>query len=184
MILPIYIYGQQVLRKEATDITPDYPNLKELIANMHETMLHAEGVGLAAPQVGLDIRLLVINLDVVSEDYPEYKGFKKAYINAHIVEESEDTCNMEEGCLSIPGLHENVTRPKSIRLQYVDEDFQPHDEWIDGFLARAIQHEVDHLEGVLFIDHISGLRKKMVRGKLNAMVEGKIRCQYKTKTLK
>ncbi len=184
MILPIYVYGQSVLRKETVDITPDYPNLKELIQNMFETMDNADGVGLAAPQVGLDIRLLVIGLDALAEDYPEYKDFRKAYINAHIVEVSEEECSMEEGCLSLPGLHESVKRPKSIRLQYVDENFEAHDEWIDGFLARALQHEIDHLEGVLFFDHLSGLRKKMIRGKLNNMLEGKVRCSYKVKTLK
>ncbi|MCI5559946.1 MAG: peptide deformylase [Phocaeicola sp.] len=184
MILPIYVYGQPVLRKETTDITPDYPQLKELIANMFETMEYADGVGLAAPQIGLDIRLLVVGLDALSDEFPEYKGFKKAYINAHIVEVSEEECSMEEGCLSLPGLHESVKRPKSIRLQYMDENFIAQDEWIEGFLARVLQHEIDHLDGMLFFDHLSGLRKKMIRSKLNNMVDGKVRCSYKIKTFR
>ena len=111
MILPVYVYGQPVLRKVAEDITPDYPNLKELIQNMFETMDHADGVGLAAPQIGLPIRVVVVDLDVLSEDYPEYKGFRKAYINAHILEVSGEEVSMEEGCLSLPGIHESVIKP-------------------------------------------------------------------------
>lgn len=184
MILPIYVYGQPVLRQEAQNIQPDYPGLKELIQNMFETMDHAEGVGLAAPQVGLDIRLVVIDLDVISDDYPEYKGFKHAYINPHIIETSDHLVSMEEGCLSLPGLRESVKRPDRIRVQYLDENLQPHDEWVEGFLARVMQHEFDHLDGVMFIDHLSGLRKQMIRGKLNNMVAGKTRAGYKIKTVK
>ena len=122
MILPVYVYGQPVLRKVAEDITPDYPNLKELIQNMFETMDHADGVGLAAPQIGLPIRVVVVDLDVLSEDYPEYKGFRKAYINAHILEVSGEEVSMEEGCLSLPGIHESVKRGNKIRVKYLDED--------------------------------------------------------------
>lgn len=184
MILPIYVYGQPVLRQEAEDITPDYPDLKELIKNMFETMEHADGVGLAAPQVGLPIRVVVIDLDVLSDDMPEFKDFKRAYINPHIVERGDHIVSMDEGCLSLPGIHESVKRPDRIRVQYLDEEMKPHDEWVEGYLARVMQHEFDHLDGVMFIDHLSALRKQMIRGKLNNMVKGKARCSYKVKVVK
>mgnify|MGYP000800119288 CR=1 FL=1 len=173
-----------VARKVAEDITPDYPNLKELIQNMFETMDHADGVGLAAPQIGLPIRVVVVDLDVLSEDYPEYKGFRKAYINAHILEVSGEEVSMEEGCLSLPGIHESVKRGNKIRVKYLDEDLVEHDEVVEGYLARVMQHEFDHLDGKMFIDHISPLRKQMIKGKLNAMLKGKARCSYKVKTIK
>lgn len=184
MILPIYLYGQPVLRKVAEDITPDYPNLKELIANMYETMDQADGVGLAAPQIGLPIRVVTIDLDVLSEDFPEYKGFRRAYINAHILEVSGEEVSLEEGCLSLPGIHESVRRGTKIHVKYMDEDWQEHDEIVEGYLARVMQHEFDHLEGKMFIDHLSPLRKQMVKGKLGAMLKGKVRCAYRVKTLK
>ena len=184
MILPIYIYGQPVLRKVAEDIPADYPDLKELIANMFETMDHADGVGLAAPQVGLPIRVVVIDLDVLSDDFPEYKGFRKAYINAHILETMGEEETSEEGCLSLPGIHENVKRLNKIHVKYLDEDLTAHDEIVEGYLARVMQHEFDHLEGQMFIDHISPLRKQMIRGKLNNMLRGKAHCNYKTKTVR
>jgi len=184
MILPIYIYGQPVLRKVAEDIPADYPNLKELITNMFETMDHADGVGLAGPQIGLPIRVVVIDLDVLSDDLPEYKGFRKAYINAHILEASGDEETMEEGCLSLPGIHENVKRFNKIHVKYLDENLEEHDEIVEGYLARVMQHEFDHLEGKMFIDHISPLRKQMIKGKLNAMLKGKAHCNYKTKTVR
>lgn len=184
MILPVYVYGQPVLRKVAEDITPDYPDLKELIANMFETMAHADGVGLAAPQIGLPIRVVVIDLDVLSEDMPEYKGFRKAYINAHILETGGELVSMEEGCLSLPGIHEPVKRGDKIRVKYLDENLEEHDEVVEGHLARVMQHEFDHLEGKMFIDHLSPLRKQMIRGKLNAMLKGKAHCTYKVKTVK
>lgn len=181
MILPIYLYGQPALRETAKDITPDYPELKELIANMFETMAESDGVGLAAPQVGLPIRVVVIDLDVLSEDMPEYKGFRKAYINPHIIEKEGDSCSMEEGCLSLPGIHEPVRRAKVIRVQYMDENFEKHDECVQGYLARVMQHEFDHLDGKMFIDHLSPLRKQMIKRKLMNIVEGKISCSYKVK---
>ena len=184
MILPVYVYGQPVLRKVAEDITPDYPNLNELIQNMFETMDHADGVGLAAPQIGLPIRVVVVDLDVLSEDYPEYKGFRKAYINAHILEVSGEEVSMEEGCLSLPGIHESVKRGNKIRVKYLDEDLVEHDEIVEGYLARVMQHEFDHLDGKMFIDHLSPLRKQMIKGKLNAMLKGKAHCTYKVKTVK
>ena len=184
MILPVYVYGQPVLRKVAEDITPDYSNLKELIQNMFETMDHADGVGLAAPQIGLPIRVVVVDLDVLSEDYPEYKGFRKAYINAHILEVSGEEVSMEEGCLSLPGIHESVKRGNKIRVKYLDEDLVEHDEIVEGYLARVMQHEVDHLDGKMFIDHLSPLRRQMIKGKLNAILKGKAHCTYKVKTVK
>ncbi len=177
----MYILGQPVLRKQAEEITPDYPNLKELINNMYETMQRAEGVGLAAPQIGLPIRLAVIDLDVLSDDMPEYKGFLHAYINPRIIEVSEETCSMEEGCLSVPGIHESVKRPTRIHVTYLDEDLNPHDEWVDGYLARVMQHEFDHLDGKLFVDHLSAFRKQLIKSKLIAMTKGKVNCGYKVK---
>ncbi len=184
MILPIYTYGQPVLRKVAEDIAPDYPNLKELVANMFETMRNAEGVGLAAPQIGLPIRVVTIDLDVLSEDLPEYKGFSKAFINAHILEKEGEEVSIEEGCLSLPGIHENVKRMNRIHVKYLDENFEEYDEWVEGYLARVMQHEFDHLDGKMFIDHLSPLRKQMIKGKLNALLKGKAHCAYKVKTIR
>ncbi len=181
MILPIYLYGQPVLRKVAEDITPEYPELKELIENMFETMYKAEGIGLAAPQIGLAIRLVVIDLDVLSEDFPEYKEFRRVYINAHILETSDETGSMEEGCLSLPGIHEKVTRPLRIHVRYMDENFVEHEEWVEGYLARVMQHEFDHLEGKVFSDRISPLRRQMNKNRLNNLAKGKVECSYKTK---
>lgn len=184
MILPIYLYGQPVLRKVAEDITPDYPNLKELISNMFETMYRADGVGLAAPQIGLPIRIVVIDLDVLSDENPEFKDFHKAYINPHILETSGEEINMEEGCLSLPGIHETVKRTNKIHVKYMDEDFIEHDEIVEGYLARVMQHEFDHLEGKMFIDHLSPLRKQMIKNRLNALLKGKSSCSYKVKPVK
>ena len=185
MILPIYTYGMPVLRKEAEDITPDYPELKELIANMFETMYHSDGVGLAAPQIGKAIRVVVITLDPLKEDFPEYADFNKAYINPHILEfDDSKTESMDEGCLSLPGINEPVRRPTRIHVKYMDEDFNEHDEWVEGYLARVMQHEFDHLDGHLFIDRISPLRKQMIRSKLGQMLKGKFRCSYKVKSPK
>lgn len=185
MILPIYTYGMPVLRKEAEYITPDYPELKELIANMFETMYHSDGVGLAAPQIGKAIRVVVITLDPLKEDFPEYADFNKAYINPHILEfDDSKTESMDEGCLSLPGINEPVRRPTRIHVKYMDEDFNEHDEWVEGYLARVMQHEFDHLDGHLFIDRISPLRKQMIRSKLGQMLKGKFRCAYKVKSPK
>lgn len=183
MILPIYIYGQPVLRKVAEDVTPEYPELKTLIANMFETLDASNGVGLAAPQIGLAIRVVVIDLDVLSEEFPEYKGFRKAFINAHILEYDDESekASSEEGCLSIPGISEKVTRPTRIHVKYLDEEMQGHDEWVEGYLARVMQHEFDHLEGTMFIDRLSPLRKNMIAGKLKNILKGKFRCSYRTK---
>ena len=185
MILPIYIYGQPVLRKVAEDITPDYPELKQLIADMWETLAESEGIGLAAPQIGRAIRLSVIDLDVLSEDMPEYKGFKQVFINPHIIEvDDSNTDTSEEGCLSLPAIHEKVVRPTRIHVEWDDEQFQHHDEWIEGYLARVMQHEFDHLDGKMFIDHISALRKQLIKSKLKALTLGRYRCGYKTKPVR
>lgn len=183
MILPIYTLGQPVLRKVAEDIPTDYPGLKELITDMFETMYKSEGVGLAAPQIGKAIRVVVITLDCIADEHPEYKDFNRAYINPHIIEMDEsETESMEEGCLSLPGIHEPVRRPKRIRVQYLDEDLQPHDEWVDGFLARVMQHEFDHLEGKVFTDRISPLRRQLIKRKMQALLHGQFSCNYKVKS--
>ena len=182
MILPIYTFGQPVLRQEAEEIDKDYPELQQLIKDMYETLERSEGIGLAAPQVGLPIRLAIINLDVISEDLPEYKGYIKTFINPYIEEydETEEDV-MEEGCLSLPGIHEKVKRPTRIRVTYQDEQFQEHDEWVDGYLARVMQHEFDHLEGKVFVDRITPLRKQLIKNKLRSLLQGRFRCAYKYK---
>jgi peptide deformylase len=186
VLLPIYIYGQPVLRKVSEDITPDYPELEQLIADMWETLADSEGIGLAAPQIGRNIRLVVIDLDVLSEDLPEYKGFRKVFINPHIVEYDENvpTDSLEEGCLSLPGIHEKVVRPTRIHVQYQDEQFNAHDEWVEGYLARVMQHEFDHLDAKMFIDRISPLRKQLIKNKLKALLQGRYRCSYRTKAVR
>ena len=186
MILPIYTYGQPVLRKVSEDITPDYPGLDELIPNMFETLTASEGIGLAAPQIGKNIRLAIIDLDPLGEDMPEYKGFRRVYINPHIVEidESSPTETSEEGCLSLPGIHEKVTRHTRSRVKYVDEKFEPHDEWIEGYLSRVMQHEFDHLDAKMFIDHISPLRKQLIKSKLKSLQQGRYQCRYRTKAVR
>jgi len=181
MILPIYLYGHPVLRKITKDISTDYPNLKTLLDNMFETMSNADGVGLAAPQIGLEDRILVVDLTSHTKDDASFKDFKKVFINAHIVECDGEEANVEEGCLSVPGIHEKVPRKNRIRIKYFDENFQLYDEVYEGFKARVIQHECDHLEGVMFVDYISGIRKQMIRSKLNKMLIGDVNCSYKVK---
>lgn len=186
MILPIYIYGHPVLRKVTQDIDPEtYPNLNELINNMFETMYNAEGVGLAGPQVGLEDRIFVVDLSpIASDEHPEFKEFKKVFINAHITERNGEIEMMEEGCLSIPGIHEKVPREEEIRIRYLDESLQFHDEVYTGYAARVIQHEYDHIEGILFVDKISPLRKRMAKSKLTNMEKGKVSCEYKIRTVR
>jgi peptide deformylase len=182
MILPIYLYGQPVLRKVTKDIPLDYPNLKPLLENMFETMHNAEGVGLAAPQIGLEDRILVIDLTALADkDHPEFAGFKRVFINMHIIERDGEEKLVEEGCLSIPNIHEKVPRLNRIRIQYLDENLQPHDEVFEGYKARVIQHEYDHLEGIMFVDRIAGIRKQMIRSKLNRIMEKRVNCSYKVK---
>lgn len=171
-----------MLRKVAEDIPLDYPELDTLLRDMWDTLAESEGIGLAAPQIGRSIRVVVIDLDVLSEDMPEYKGYRHAFVNPHIVEyDDSETSSSEEGCLSLPAIHEKVVRPTRIRVQWIDEEKQSHDEWVEGYLARVMQHEFDHLEGKVFTDRISPLRKQLVKNKLKALTLGRYRCGYKTK---
>lgn len=188
MILPIYGYGEPVLRKVGEDITPEYPNLKETIANMYETMYYAHGVGLAAPQVGLPIRLFIVDTepfsdsdDVSKEEAALMKDFKKTFINAKIIKEEGDIWGFNEGCLSIPDVREDVFRHDKITIEYMDEDFNKKTEVYDGLIARVIQHEYDHIEGILFTDHLSILKKKLIGKKLQNIMDGKARPDYKMK---
>ena len=184
MILPIIAYGDPVLRKVSVDIDKDYPNLKQLIADMFETMHHARGVGLAAPQVGLDIRLFIVDaspFDDDDEDKPELKSFKKIFINAYIIDESGKEWPFNEGCLSIPEIREDVNRLSNIKIKYVDENFVAHEEDYNGILARIIQHEYDHIEGKLFIDKISPIKKRLIAKKLDAISKGLVKPDYKMK---
>ena len=188
MILPIVAYGDPVLRKMAKDIDNEYPKLKELIANMWDTMYNAHGVGLAAPQIGLPIRLFLVDTTPFSDDEdlsPEEQealdGFKKVFINAKIELEEGEEWDFNEGCLSIPEVREDVKRKPKITITYLDEDFNSHTETYDGLLARVIQHEYDHIEGVLFTDHISGLRRKLLKKRLGKITKGEINPPYKMK---
>jgi peptide deformylase len=190
MILPIYGYGEPVLRKVGEDITPEYPNLKEIIANMYETMYHAHGVGLAAPQVGLSIRLFIVDTepfadsdDVSKEEAALMKAFKKTFINPKIVKEEGDIWGFNEGCLSIPDVREDVFRHDTITIEYFDEDFNKKIEVYNGLIARVIQHEFDHIEGILFTDHLSTLKKKLIGKKLMNIMEGKAFPDYRMKFL-
>ncbi len=179
MILPVYAYGESVLRKECQEITPEYPQLKELIANMFETMYASHGVGLAAPQIGLDIRLFVVDGSPFAEDEPALKGFKRVFINAYIVEEAGKEWDFEEGCLSIPGIREPVRRQETITLEYMDENFEWKEEKFSGLAARIIQHEHDHTDGILFIDHISPFRRRLLGGRLKDITNGRVHHDYK-----
>lgn len=172
------------MRKQAEDITKEYPELPKLIKDMYETLERSEGIGLAAPQVGLPIRLLILDLNPLSDIYPQYKGVLKTMINAHIEETDGSPVSREEGCLSLPGIHESVTRKEKIKVTYLDENFEQHTEWFEGYMARVIQHEYDHLEGRLFIDHLSPIRKQLIKSKLNAILKGKVSCDYKVKGIK
>ena len=183
MILPVYLYGQPVLRKEAEEVPQDYPDLKVLVSNMFETMYHADGVGLAGPQVGLSLRLLVIDADVLADDFPECKGFKRTMINPVFLEKSEETESMEEGCLSLPGIHEKVSRSVRIRIKYQDADFVEHEEELSGYAARVVQHECEHLTGHVFIDNVSAIRRQLNKGKLNNIIKGSVRCSYRAKAI-
>lgn len=181
MIYPIVIYGSQVLRNKSENISADYPELKKLIEDMWITLAEAEGVGLAAPQIGKNIRLFIVDCTPWGEDDPTLADYRKVFINAEIYERSEETSLFEEGCLSLPGLHENVRRPVSIRMRYLDENFVEHDEEITGKPARVIQHEYDHIEGLVFTDHLVPLRKNLIKNKLQKMARGSYKAFYKTK---
>ena len=183
MLLPIYLYGHPVLRAETEEITPDYPDLQNLIADMWETMYNSEGVGLAAPQIGRPIRLIVLDGSVLADDFPECKDSKMVLINPELdVIEDVEPVTRPEGCLSIPGLSENVKRVEHVRLNWLDENFVEHEKDFTGFLSRIIQHECDHLEGEVYTDHISPIRKQLIKSKLNNIVKGKVHCEYRTKS--
>ncbi|HOY27902.1 MAG TPA: peptide deformylase [Flavobacteriales bacterium] len=190
MILPIRAYGDPVLKKVAKDIEPGHPGLTELIADMFETMYAANGVGLAAPQIGQSIRLFIVdthssadsddpNAEKAPEDADEEPRLKRVFINPYIVEEDGEEWGFEEGCLSIPNIREEVQRQPKVVLQYQDENFVEHEEEFEGFAARVIQHEHDHLDGVLFIDHLSPLRKRLLNGKLRDIAQGRTDAKYK-----
>jgi peptide deformylase len=180
MVYPIVIYGHPVLRKVAVDIDKDYPDLTQLINDLFETLYKSDGVGLAAPQIGKSIRIFVIDGKPVGEDEPDLADFKRVFINAHVTEKFGDFELMTEGCLSIPNLREEVNRESHIRLTYYDENWEFHNESFNGFKARIIQHEYDHLDGILFTDKVSPLRKRLLKGKLNAISKGKFEVDYKT----
>ena len=179
MLLPIYIYGHPILRKVSEDITADYEGLGKLIDDMFQTMYESDGVGLAAPQIGKNIRLFVIDGSAFSDIDPACKGFKKAFINAHILERSGDDVSFNEGCLSIPGIHEDVKRTDNIRISYMDEEGKQHEEVYSGVKAWIIQHEYDHLDGILFTDHLSALKKRLLKSKLNNLSLGKFKAPYR-----
>lgn len=185
MILPIVAYGAQVLQKKCKPIDADYPNLEELIENMFETMEGAQGVGLAAPQVGLPIRLFVIDATPFSDDEElseeertALAGLRKVFINAEIIEETGKEWDFNEGCLSIPEIREDVSRKPDIKIRYMDENFKEHTENYSGIAARVIQHEYDHIEGILFTDKLSSFKKRLIKGRLNKISQGKIDTYY------
>ncbi len=181
MKLPIIAYGDPILKKVAQDITPEYPGLGELIENMFETMYGAHGVGIAAPQVGLSIRLFVIDATPFAEDESELEGFRKVFINARILDEAGDKWAFSEGCLSIPDIREEVNRHQTLTISYYDENFQHHEETYSGLAARVIQHEYDHIDGKLFTDKLSPLRRTMLKSRLDAISKGNVKVDYKMK---
>ncbi|MGD1980932.1 MAG: peptide deformylase [Flavobacteriaceae bacterium] len=188
MILPIVAYGAAVLKRKADEIDPSYPNLKELIENMWETMYSAHGVGLAAPQIGLSIRLFVIDAspfvdeeEMSKEEVKTLQSFKKVFINPIILEEQGAFWNFNEGCLSIPDVREDVSRKEQITLQYQDENFETHRITLEGLAARVVQHEYDHIEGVLFTDRISPLKRRLIKNRLASISKGAISVEYKMK---
>lgn len=179
MILPVYLYGTPVLRREAEDISRDYPDLQKLIKDMFETMYNSEGIGLAAPQIGRSIALIVIDASVLAEDFPECADSKMVLINPTLdVIEDEAPVTRQEGCLSLPGLSENVKRYEHVVLNWLDENFEEHEKEFTGFMARVIQHEFDHLLGTVYTDRIAPIRKQMIRNKLHNMERGNVKCSY------
>lgn len=191
MLLPIIAYGHPVLKRKAEVINKDYPKLLELIDNMFETMYNANGVGIAAPQIGLSVRLFIVDTNPFSadeslsdEDRSELKSFKKIFINPEILDEDGDEWSFEEGCLSIPNIRESVLRQESIKIQYFDENFNKHIESYNGLLARVIQHEYDHIEGILFTDKLSSFKKQLLKKKLLKISSGKLSFDYEMQFFK
>jgi peptide deformylase len=182
MKLPIIAYGDPVLKRKATDIDRDeYPNLKQLIDDMFETMHGARGVGLAAPQVGLSMRVFVVDASPFDDDEPELKDFKRTFVNARILEETGEEWPFNEGCLSIPDIREDVYRKSTVKISYYDADWKHHEETLSGLAARVVQHEYDHIEGKLFTDRLSPLRKRLIQKRLNEISRGDIKVDYKMK---
>ena len=187
MILPIVAYGSPILRKVCSDITPDYPGLEKLLADMWETMYNSNGVGLAAPQINRPIRIFVIDSEQIfanqeedeKDEYPDGPGYKGLFINAHIVELEGDEWSYNEGCLSIPKIREDIMRHQTVTLNYVDENFKEHTKTFFGLTARIILHEYDHIEGKLFIDYIKPLKKTLLRRKLDDISKGKVKVDYR-----
>lgn len=180
MVLPIYVYGAEVLRETAKEIDyAGYEGLQELIANMQETMEKADGVGIAAPQVGLAIRLLIVDGAPFGEDDPELAAFRRVMINPQLLEASEETAEYNEGCLSVPDIHADITRPAKIKVKYLNQNGEEVTEEFDGFKCRMIQHEMDHLDGKMFVDRATPIRKKMIAAKLNKIAGGNVRTHYK-----
>jgi peptide deformylase len=191
MLLPIIAYGHPVLKRKAEVINKDYPKLVELINDMFETMYNANGVGIAAPQIGLSIRIFIVDTNPFSEDESlsdedrsELKSFKKTFINPEILDENGDEWSFEEGCLSIPNIRESVLRQESIKIQYFDENFNKHIESYNGLLARVIQHEYDHIEGILFTDKLSSFKKQLLKKKLLKISSGKLSFDYEMQFFK
>ena len=181
MIKPIFLYGNTILRKPSVDIDKNYPNLPQLMADMYETMDNADGVGLAAPQIGLDIRVFVVDASGFADDYPDAKGFRQAFINPHVIEISGKEWLFNEGCLSLPTLHEDISRKETVVLRYCDENFTEKTETFSGIRARIIQHELDHLQGKMFIDHVGALKKRLIKGKLQNIEKGKVAAKYRVR---
>ena len=179
MIYPIVIYGDPILKKRAEEIKKGHPGLADIIRDMYETMEAAHGIGLAAPQIGKSIRLFVVDATAMEDE--DAKDFKQVFINPEILEEGDEEWKFEEGCLSIPGIKEDVYRPDVIKLKYYDENFKQHIETFDGIKGRIIQHEYDHIDGVLFIEHISAFKKSLLRGKLKDISNGKLDAKYPVK---
>jgi peptide deformylase len=181
MIYPITVYGDPILRKKTEDIDRNFEGLKKLAEDMLETMHNADGVGIAAPQIGLSLRIFVVDLSPLGEDYPELANFIKVFVNPHILVREGEEELMDEGCLSLPGIREDVLREDHIRIKYYDLDWNEHDETYTGYPARVLQHEYDHLDGILFIDHCSAFKRRLLKGKLTDISKGKVNTTYKIK---
>jgi peptide deformylase len=181
MVLSIYVYGSAVLKKKALPVTAGYPGLQQLIADMKDTLARAEGVGLAAPQVGHSIRLFIVDGAPFEKDEAALATFQRVMINPEITEYSEETWSFNEGCLSVPDIHEDVVRPAKVRIRYFDENFAAQEEYLQGIAARIVQHEFDHLEGNIFTEKLSPIRRKLVSGRLKSITRGKVSASYKTR---
>lgn len=184
MVYPIVVYGSPVLRKVAKEVNKNYPGLDQFVADLWETMYKSDGIGLAAPQVGKSIRIFVVDTAEYDDNDPALKDFKRTFINPKIIKRDGEICTLNEGCLSLPKIREDIERKSRVRIQYYDENWNLFDEEFDGVKARVIQHEYDHLDGILFIDHLTPLKKKLLRGKLHDISKGKVDVDYKIKVLK